>query len=251
MSIAVWKAYAEGNAYVIVDDERAVPRVLPWVTDPARGLGGDGVLLAHWRDRETVGMSVFNADGTTAPACGNGARCLAALAIRSGRATGDTVVTVISSGLSIQHHLRSRSPWRLSQAVDIPSDPVVWEGDNATQIDLGTPHRVVFGQVASIDLPTAGPLAERAWPGRTNVMFTEVTAAGRIQVTPWERGVGATRGCATGAAAAAIATARRYPDWPQRCTVDQPGGSIEVTFRPGSLTIEGTVYFVAGGRLWV
>jgi hypothetical protein len=55
---------------------------------------------------------------------------------------------------------------------------------------------------------------------------------------PWERGVGATAGCATGAAAAAIVAARMAPSWPERSVVLQPGGSVEVAWRDRDLTLD-------------
>src|SRR2546421_2544714 len=85
MMTTFWKLYAEGNAYVVVDEAAAVQSLLPWVTDPVRGLGGDGLILAEWRADGGGGMQLFNLDGGVGPPCGNGARGLAALALYTGR----------------------------------------------------------------------------------------------------------------------------------------------------------------------
>ncbi|GAA2340045.1 hypothetical protein [Dactylosporangium salmoneum] len=241
-----WKYYAEGNSYVVVDDPGAAAALAGGVNDPARGLGGDGLLLAQWGS-DRVGMRIVNPDGSAAPACGNGARCLAALAIALGRADPDAVLDVVSPGLTVRHRLLDRATWRFAQELTLATAPV--EG---TQFVLGTPHRVVLGPLAGLDPAVAGPPQERSWPGGTNVMFAEVRAAGRIAVLPWERGVGATLGCATGAAAAALAVARREPAWPARTVVEQPGGTIAVTWdraRPDALTLEGTARPIATGEV--
>src|SRR2546430_16227475 len=73
MMTTFWKLYAEGNAYVVVDEAAAVQSLLPWVTDPVRGLGGDGLILAEWRAGGGGGMELFQLGGGGAPPGGNGA----------------------------------------------------------------------------------------------------------------------------------------------------------------------------------
>src|SRR2546421_12170706 len=176
MMTTFWKLYAEGNAYVVVDEAGAVQSLLPWVTDPVGGLGGDGLILAEWRADGEVGMQLFNLDGSVAPACGNGARCLAALAVYTGRIPAEGTVRVVSPGLTIEHRVVDRTTWRLSQRLDLPTDAVVWEDETSAQVLLGTPHRVVFTSLADVDLTAAGPAAEHAWASGTTVMFTQVMA---------------------------------------------------------------------------
>ncbi len=256
MNIPFWKAYAEGNSYVIVTAPTAPQALLPWIADRRRGLGGDGLLLAEWPGQaghadEAVGMRVFNADGSEAPACGNGARCVAALAIVTGNATGSRPITVRSAGAMIAHRLCSRSDPVLTftQTIAIPQNPVRWQAGDIVQIDLGTAHRVVFRDLDGLDADLEGPRHARRWSGGTNVMFAQVKAIGEVDVVPWERGVGATLGCATGGAAVAIAAARQAADWPDTATIRQPGGTIRIRRRPGSLDITGTVRFIAEGTV--
>jgi len=250
MMTGFWKLYAEGNAYVVIDEAAAVPSLLPWVTDPVRGLGGDGLILAEWRADGEVGMRLFNLDGSVAPACGNGARCVAALAVHTGRAPVEGTVRVVSPGLTIEHRVVERATWRLSQRLELPTDAVVWEDETSTQVLLGTPHRVVFASLADVDVAAVAPATERAWAGGTNVMFTQVLAPDLIEVLPWERGLGRTLGCATGAAAAAVAAGRRSGAASARCTVRQPGGTIQVSWGDGALTMEGSVRFIGEGTVY-
>jgi diaminopimelate epimerase len=249
VSIPFWKAYAEGNSYVIVDTESAVDQVLPWIVDGRRGLGGDGVLLADWRPDAAVGMRVFNTDGSEAPSCGNGARCLAALAMRTGRAGRGDAVTVECAGGSLVHRLADAERLAFVATMPLRGDPVVWRDGDVVQVELGTSHRVVFRDLAGLDPAADGPPCAQQWPGGTNVMFTQVTSPGMLDVVPWERGVGPTLGCATGAAAAAIAAAGRIPGWPGSVRVRQPGGSVGVRRHAGSLEMTGTVRFIAEGTV--
>lgn len=250
MNIRFWKAYAEGNSYVIVQAPVLPQALLPWIADHRRGLGGDGLLLADWGDRGAVGMRIFNADGTEAPACGNGARCVAALAIITGRVAEDQAITVQSPGARIVHRLQDRRGMTLALTQTIAlQDPVRWEGGDVVQLDLGTAHRVVFCDLHGLDPGREGPRHALNWSGSTNVMFTQVVGVGRLDVVPWERGVGPTLGCATGAAAAAIAAAGRAGGWPDTVVVRQPGGTIQVRRQGGSLDITGTVRFIAEGMV--
>jgi diaminopimelate epimerase len=246
-----WKAYAEGNSYVVVESSADVHRLLPWVVDGRRGVGGDGLLVVDWRSDSTVGMRIFNADGSEAPACGNGARCVAALTIVTGRARADTDVIVSSPGTTIAHRLDDRARLLLTQTLAVPADPVVWQDGDVVQLDLGTAHRVVFGDISRVDPTGDGPQHAQAWPGGTNVMFAQVTTSGELDVVPWERGVGPTLGCATGAAAAAIAAGRGVSNWPYQTVVRQPGGTVRVTWQDETLAVQGTVRILAEGTVRV
>jgi diaminopimelate epimerase len=249
MMTRFWKLYAEGNAYVVIEEAAAAPSLLPWVTDPARGLGGDGLILVDWRADGGAGMQLFNRDGSVAPACGNGARCVAALAVYTGRIPAEGTVRVVSPELTIEHRMIDRTTWRLSQRLDLPTDTVVWEDEASAQVLLGTPHRVVFTSLADLDVTAVAPATERAWAGGTNVMFTQILGPDLIEVLPWERGVGRTLGCATGAAAAVVAASRRTGAESAQCTVRQPGGTIQVTWSGGTLTLEGSVRFIGEGTV--
>lgn len=248
MKAQFWKAYAEGNSYVILDHRAPVTRLLPWSVDQRQGIGGDGVLLVQWHAGDAW-MRIFNADGTEAPMCGNGARCVAALAIATGRA--HDIVTVSCPGGTITHRLDARDPYTLTGTVQVAADPLIRREQHVFHLDLGTPHCVIFRNLADLVPERDGPRWERTRPGGTNVMFAHVRRPGELDVVPWERGVGATAGCATGAAAAAIAAARMAPDWPARSVVFQPGGSVEVAWRDRDLTLDirGTVRIIAEGTL--
>ena len=181
--------------------------------------------------------------------CGNGARCVAALAIATGRA--HDAVAVSCPGGTITHRIHARDPYTLTGTMHISADPLIRREQQVFHLDLGTPHCVIFRSLADLMPERDGPVWEAARPGGTNVMFARIRRPGELDVVPWERGVGATAGCATGAAAAAIAAGRMAPDWPARSVVRQPGGSVEVAWHDRDLTLDirGTVRIVAEGTL--
>ncbi|WP_158887939.1 diaminopimelate epimerase [Amycolatopsis anabasis] len=253
MNAAFWKVYAEGNSYVVVEDASVVPGLLPRVVDPARGLGGDGVLVADWRDEGSVGMRVFNPDGTEAPMCGNGARCLAALAVRTGRADPGRPVVVHSAGGDLVHRLDDPDRLVFTGTLRLPGEPIVARpAAGVLQLELGTQHRVEFRPLdPEFQADPDGRSAQESWPGGTNVMFAAPVRRGVLEVVPWERGVGTTAGCCTGAAAACIAAVASLPGWPEQTVVRQPGGRIVVGWSAATRTVSmcGAVRIIASGTV--
>lgn len=244
------KYYAEGNAYVVLEAGPGATDAAAWIADPTRGVGGDGLIVIEGSPGEAMHhMRVFNADGGEAQWCGNGARAAAALICeRDGLVEGDTVTIAAGGGIAL-HVLLDRARWRFRAEMPVPHDPIVevGEGQRLVQTLIGAPHLVVFGpRPTGAEVDSAGAALCAARPGGTNVMFAERDGGGTLAVTPWERGVGPVSGCATGAAAAAIA-AQRVLGQPLRAgtVVRQPGGAIEVEWSPG----ERVLAMTGGARL--
>jgi diaminopimelate epimerase len=249
------KYYAEGNSYVVIEAQDGAARVAAWVADSTHGLGGDGTILIEGTPGGAVHhMRVFNADGSEAGWCGNGARSAAALiCARDGLGPGDTV-TIASSGASARHELLDLDNWIFRAEMPIGDDPIVEVADDRrlVQLEMGVPHLVVFGPRPEGDqVDAAGSALCAARPGGTNVMFASHDEDGGLTVTPWERGVGPVLGCATGAAAAAIASQRVLGRRLESGHVRQPGGLIGVEWdtEEGVLAMTGTVQLVATGMV--
>jgi diaminopimelate epimerase len=249
------KYYAEGNSYVLMEEVPGAAGVAGWIADRTRGLGGDGLILIDSAPGDpTHHMRVFNADGSEAGWCGNGARAAAALICqRDGLEPGD-VVTITSAGATAQHELLDRESWTFRAEMPIPGDPIIeiGEGRRLVQLEMGVPHLVVFGpRPSGDDVAATGAALCAARPGGTNVMFASHDEDGGLTVTPWERGVGPVLGCATGAAAAAIASEQVLGRMLGSARVRQPGGAIEVEWdgSGGVLAMTGAVRLVATGTV--
>lgn len=240
------------------------PEVVRWLCDRQFGIGGDGVLalLAPRTDGAVATMRVLNADGSEAEMCGNGIRCVAKLLRDRDASLGDRLVIDTGAGpLTCQVWLDGgevdsvtvdMGAPRLTRG-EIPMRPeaaagercieqrIAIDGDRTptarrmTAVSMGNPHAVVFVD----DAATARQLAEtigralehhRDFPRRTNAEFAAVTAPGVIDLVVWERGVGITLACGTGACATAVAaclTGRAAPG--EELAVRLPGGALHIT----------------------
>ena len=250
------KYYAEGNAYVVIAAQPGAVSTAAWIAHDTRGLGGDGLIVVEGAAGEPMHhMRVFNADGSEAQWCGNGARAAAALIAERDDLREGEAVTITSGGGTAQHVLLDRETWTFRAEMPVPADPVVEIGEDRrlVQMLIGAPHLVVFGpRPTGEQLDSAGAALCAARPGGTNVMFASRDEDdGGLTVTPWERGVGPVLGCATGAAAAAIAAEQVLGEPLGVAYVRQPGGSIEVRWDSAERVLEmtGTARLVATGTV--
>jgi diaminopimelate epimerase len=253
-SLPFRKYYAEGNSYVVVEAQPGALGVSGWVTDDIRGLGGDGLIVVESGPTDAIhNMRVFNVDGSEAGWCGNGARAAAAMVCeRDGLAPGAKVTIACAGGIA-EHELLERDDWIFRAEMPVAQDPIVAvdKDKRLVQLELGVPHLVVFGpEPEGYDqVDAAGTALCASRPGGTNVMFASHDADGGMTVTPWERGVGPVQGCATGAAAAAIASEQLLGRALEDGYVRQPGGAICVEWDGEVLTMTGTVQEVAAGTV--
>lgn len=199
------------------------------------GIGADGLIFLTTTPLG-LAMEIFNSDGSLAAMCGNGIRCLAALARREGLLTSDHAVIGTRSGPR-QVRISGDGPYEVE--VDM-GEPHVLTGPEAVlighstfpcvTISMGNPHRVVFvDDVTSVVLEEWGPFLERdhCYPDGLNVEFVQVTAPDRLDVKVWERGSGATLACGTGACASLVAAAREGRAG-RAASVHLPGGALQI-----------------------
>jgi diaminopimelate epimerase len=224
------KMHGLGNDFVVVDARtRAFSPAAAQVralADRRTGVGCDQLVVIEnpVDDLADTFMRIRNADGGEVAACGNAARCVAALLMRE---TGKThAVIETAAGLldaeaagdgEISVDMgRVRFDWRdipLAEAADtlhigIEAGPF----RDPVAVNIGNPHAVFFVEdIERAPLKRFGPVVERhaLFPERTNVEAAQVLSRDRIRLRVWERGVGLTRACGTGACAAAVAARRR------------------------------------------
>lgn len=244
MDLRFTKMHGLGNDFVVIEDLRAEvdlePEAAAWLCDRNFGVGADGVILvrpATGRDAD-LSWVLYNADGSLPESCGNGIRCLARFVSDHGLlpAERETLTVETLGGPRRVRIVRGPGGGFAAATVDM-GEPVLGdplESDvgpvRVTCLSMGNPHAVVF--VDDVDVAPVhevGPLVETdpAFPGRTNVEFAQVLSTDRIRLRVWERGVGETLACGTGACATLVAAALAGRTG-REATIDLPGGELVV-----------------------
>ena len=232
-----------GNDFVILDG-RVEPIAMTAglaraLADRHSGIGCDQLILLEPSERAALRMTIFNADGGNAEACGNAARCVVALTGAERIETAGGVIEGAADGATVEVALgEPRFGWDeipLADAMDTAALPMAWdELERPMAVNVGNPHLVFF--VEAIDeerLALLGPRIEHdpAFPERINVNVATVDGE-RLTLRTWERGAGLTMACGTGACATAVAAIRsRRAVSPVE--VEMKGGSLTVSWAPG------------------
>jgi diaminopimelate epimerase len=243
------KMHGLGNDFVILDG-RGTPIELnsaqtQAIADRRRGIGCDQlILLENASDNADLKMRIRNADGGEVEACGNATRCVGKLLMDekgTNQATIETLGGVLTAKKSNAGITVNMGPAYL----DWQDIPLVREMDtltlnitegplsNPVAVGVGNPHAVFFvDDISAIDLETVGPLIEHHefYPYRTNVEAAQVTSRDHIRLRVWERGVGITQACGTGACATLVAASRRGLT-ERKATVELDGGSLEIEWQ--------------------
>jgi len=258
MHIPFTKMHSLGNDFVIIrapDDIQLPGETIRRLSDRRTGIGFDQLLwLEPPRTPEgDVFYRIFNADGCEAEQCGNGARCIARFI---GNEANRELLLEHPGGLSRarledngdvsvefgEPDFRPQSLPFLTEASEPPYAIDAGEGSFEIRVvSIGNPHAVIrVDDVDTAPVATIGPLLEShaTFPNRANIGFMQVVAADRIRLRVYERGVGETRACGTGACAAVVVgqvdgVLNPAPD--RGVEVELPGGSATVRWDgPGS-----------------
>ena len=227
------KMHGLGNDYVCincfrerVEDPSGFARTL---CDRHYGIGADGLILICPSKVSDFKMEIYNSDGSVAGMCGNGIRCLGKY-VYDYRLTGKETLSIeTKSGIRNMHlhiqdgkacgamvdmgvpTLTAHSIPILSEKDLVINDPIEVQKKNyrMTGISMGNPHAVIFSEeINGISLEETGRELEfhPRFPERANIEFCHVTARDRMEIRVWERGVGETLACGTGACAAVVAS---------------------------------------------
>jgi diaminopimelate epimerase len=260
------KAHGTGNDFVVIEDldghHHITSELVRAVCDRHFGVGADGLIrIAPGRDAPFF-MDYRNADGSLAEMCGNGARVVGKYLSDRGHVAGAFDLETRAGVKHLELHVDDRG---LVDRVTVDmGSPELEEDDRkldvdgravtATCLSMGNPHAVVFvDDVDAAPVTTLGPLLERhaAFPAGTNVEFAQVTGGGDVHLRQrtWERGVGETLACGSGACAVAVAaTARGLARGP--LTIELRGGRLELDWTPGgTVRMTGPAREVASGTL--
>jgi diaminopimelate epimerase len=252
------KYHGTGNDFVMIEDpgdDVTLDRALvAAVCDRHQGVGADGLIRVTIGDDSDFFMDYYNADGGVAEMCGNGVRCLAKLVFERGLT--DKTELAIATRAGIKHvWLHVEGSMVESVTVDMGSPAftraqIPMEGPpqesflaepfdaggmtvKASAVSMGNPHLVLFmdDDPRDVDVHRIGPALEHdpRFPERTNVEFVAAAENG-LHVRVWERGVGETMACGTGACASHVA-ANLAGLAARRGSVTFPGGTLDIDWR--------------------
>ncbi|MBN1177440.1 MAG: diaminopimelate epimerase [Dehalococcoidales bacterium] len=237
------KMQGAANDFVVVDArdmERDWPELAIAACDRHLGVGADGLVLLLPSDKADFRMRIFNADGSEAEMCGNGIRCISRYALEKGIIRSDVNELTVETMTTVNRINVERKGGKVTRffagiarpgfaAEEIPVK--VQSGDGGlvdingmlcykveligtdltlNLVSMGNPHAVHFIRtpVADFPLDALGPLVERlpVFPRRINFEVSRLIDNKQIEARVWERGVGETMACGSGACAVAVAS---------------------------------------------
>ena len=264
------KMHGLGNDFVVVDarDQPFAPSeaAARAIADRRTGVGCDQILILEppSNGRADVFMRIRNHDGGEVGACGNGTRCVAALVMAETgreRLTVETAAGLLQASAAGPARVtvdmgEARLGWRdipLSEERDtlhlgLASGPL----SDPVGVNMGNPHAVFFVEaVEDLPLDRLGPALEHdpLFPEHANIGAAAVIGPNRLRLRVWERGVGLTQACGSGACAAAVAAARRGLAG-RKVEVVLDGGALELEWREdGHVLMTGPVATAFTGSL--
>lgn len=261
MSIRFTKMHGLGNDFMVLDARRHKIHITETLikrwSDRHTGIGFDQLLILESSDAHGVDFRyrIFNADATEVEHCGNGARCVALFAHRHSNSTqqefrcstmkGELTLSVldhnrVSVAMGIPNFEPAAIPLLGCERADSYPLTLAAEGHRDAldvieigALSIGNPHAVVWVEsVERAPVELVGPRVEGhpRFPSRVNVGFAEIVNRSQLNLRVYERGVGETQACGTGACAAAVYGIQTGKiDSP--VTVVLPGGTLEIEWR--------------------
>lgn len=252
--------HGAGNRILVVDSRETAmepPAVdaLRRLADPGTGPGFDQLMWVT-SPRESgldAGYRIFNADGSEVQQCGNGVRCVAwMLARESGERKAmrlESPAGIVDARMEADGRVTVSmgppefEPSRVPFVADARADRYLLHVDGAdydvSVLSMGNPHCVLqVADTGTAGVERLGPLIEKheRFPERANVGFMAIRGRKAIDLRVWERGVGETLACGTGACAAVVA-GQRLGHLDDAVAVSLPGGQLMVSWRGGGETV--------------
>lgn len=248
------KMQATGNDFIIINEieneiNYSYKLFAKFLCDRHFSIGGDGVILLEKSDVADFKMRILNQDGTEAEMCGNGIRCLGKYIYEKGLIDSDNISIETKSGIknlllkiegnTVVEVKVNMGNYELNYEKipvyfnGIENGRIMIEGIEVFPISIGNPHAVCFvNDLDSIDIEKVGKLIEnfKYFPNRTNVEFVKLLNEDRIKIRVWERGVGETNSCGTGACAAA-AISHLKKSTKDELIVELKGGNLKVNIK--------------------
>ena len=257
MKLKFAKMHGLGNDFVVIDaiNQAFHPRaelIRHWA-DRFDGIGFDQMLIVERPQSEAAAFKyrIYNANGGEVAQCGNGARCFARFVREQGMTELDIIPVETNTGL-LQLEAIDATRYRVNMGIpcfepaDIPLNAearldlyqVDYEGRQISfsALSIGNPHMVIqVEDVDSADVETLGPYFEshKIFPARANIGFMQILDRGAFKLRVFERGVGETRACGSGACAAMV-TAVQLDMLEHNAQAILPGGELNLEWQGGT-----------------
>jgi diaminopimelate epimerase len=274
MKLHFTKMHGAGNDFVVIDAVRAAIQInenqIRKIADRQTGVGCDQVLLIEPPKRPDADFEyrIFNADGSPAGQCGNGARCVGRFIHDQRLSAKSTITLQVGSDLrrlefdeagSVKAELGAPifAPAQIPFAADEDATEHALTLANVTVmagvVSVGNPHAVLLvDDVAATPVEKIGPMIQSldVFPEGVNVGFMQVESNTHVKLRVFERGAGETLACGSGACAAVI-HGIRLGQLANKVTVSVPGGKLEVSWDDGlsSVWLAGPAETVFEGKL--
>ncbi|MCX7924918.1 MAG: diaminopimelate epimerase [Fimbriimonadales bacterium] len=266
LQLPFYKMEGVGNDFVLIEagaaSELNLSELAQRLCHRPFGVGADGLLVIERGELAPVRMRMFNPDGTE-DFCGNGLRCAARFAYEQGH-VGETEFSIEALGgriVPVQIHLLDGAVEQITTQLPPPrfhprDIPALADGEviedypltvagrslRIASVNTGTTHTVLFGETLPDDalFLEVSPRLEThpMFPERTSVLWAVVVSRREVRVRIWERGVGETLGCGSGAAAVGVLAYRA--GWVERAVqVVSKGGKLTVDYREDGILLTG------------
>ena len=257
-----------GNDFVILDGRAEpvslMPQQIRHLADRREGIGCDQLIIMEPAAQADVFMRIHNADGGEVGACGNATRCVARLVIDQtgeGHITIETTAGILhaqdtESGDIAVDMGKPRFAWKeipLAEVCDTLHLPVASGSlSDGVAVNIGNPHAVFFvDDTETISLREHGSALEHhpLFPEHANINVAQIVDDHTLKLRVWERGVGETQACGTGACATTVAAIRRGL-CADHVNVHLPGGVLHIVWQEGqSVTMTGSASFSFEGNV--
>ncbi len=273
------KMQGAGNDYVYINNDvekiEDMSGITKIISNRNFGVGSDGCIFIYKDKEADIAFRIFNVDGSEANMCGNGIRCVAKYVYEKNIVKNKRMKIKTNSGIKdVEVYVEDDEVKKVKVnmgtpifctkkiGVDFEKEVLVNEKIRVidkdmyiTSLSVGNLHTVIFvDNVDKVDIEKYGPIIEnmKIFKDRTNVEFVEVVDKENIKIRVWERGVGETLACGTGATASVIAGyINGFTD--NICNVKLKGGILEIIYNESLNEVEmiGDAKFVYEGKMYI
>jgi len=271
MIINYIKMHGLKNDFIIIDARAKKiflnKKNIKKISDRKKGLGCDQVVIIEKpkKKKTSAFIKFYNADGSITKACGNATRCVAFLLMKEYKTKKialETESTLLNAFLAKNNQVsvdigKAYFKWKqipLKRKINI--NKINFNVDSYIKpalVNVGNPHIIFFMKnLKKINLKKVGPKIEKnhLFPERINVNFAKILKNNKIELRVWERGVGITKACGTGASATAVAAIKNKLINKRICYIHMDGGKLKIEYKKnGHIVMTGPTKTIKKGIL--